>query len=215
MTGYPIEFSFDRALAMLDLDPAHGGLHLNELVELVTRQPPLRPQTPCLLWCAGRDPVVRPRLSLVRNYLLRQYPASHVALVVGGTSHGPAAGRCSEVRLADLSGLAFPGWACFLPAVLPSGGAGPVCPGAPRMTLEWEILDGLARGQSSAELADRLHYSRQAISYHLGRLMTRCGVRNRTALVAWAYEMRLLPWAGQRTERADRGTRGGAMRLSA
>jgi DNA-binding CsgD family transcriptional regulator len=59
--------------------------------------------------------------------------------------------------------------------------------------LEREILRRLADGQSSSEIAAELHYSKQAVSYHLSRLLSRYRVPNRTALVAVAYEVGLLP----------------------
>ena len=58
--------------------------------------------------------------------------------------------------------------------------------------LERELLVLTARGLSTAEMADATFYSRQAVSYHLGRLMARFGMPNRTALVAFAYEHGLL-----------------------
>lgn len=59
--------------------------------------------------------------------------------------------------------------------------------------LDHEILRRLAYGQSSSEIAAELHYSKQAVSYHLSRLLSKYGVPNRTALVAMAYENGLLP----------------------
>ncbi len=59
--------------------------------------------------------------------------------------------------------------------------------------LELRILAMVARGFSTVETAKALHYSRQAVSYHLGRLMARFDAPNRTALVAAAYEHGLLP----------------------
>ena len=59
--------------------------------------------------------------------------------------------------------------------------------------LEREILRRLAYGQSSSQIAGELHYSKQAVSYHLSRLLNKYRVPNRTALVAAAYESGLLP----------------------
>jgi DNA-binding CsgD family transcriptional regulator len=59
--------------------------------------------------------------------------------------------------------------------------------------LEREILRRLAYGQSSSQIAGELHYSKQAVSYHLSRLLNKYRVPNRTALVAMAYESGLLP----------------------
>jgi PAS domain S-box-containing protein len=54
------------------------------------------------------------------------------------------------------------------------------------------ILEGIAAGLSSASLASRLFMSRQAVEYHVGRLMRRACVPNRVALVARAYSLGVL-----------------------
>lgn len=46
----------------------------------------------------------------------------------------------------------------------------------------------VARGYSTAGIAQELNYSEQAITYHLGNLMRRFGCSNRTELVGRAYE---------------------------
>ena len=51
-----------------------------------------------------------------------------------------------------------------------------------------ESLRLVARGHSTAEIAQELNYSEQAITYHLGNLMKRFGCSNRTELVGRAYE---------------------------
>ncbi|MEQ0558034.1 LuxR C-terminal-related transcriptional regulator [Amycolatopsis sp. NEAU-NG30] len=53
--------------------------------------------------------------------------------------------------------------------------------------LEALVLEGLAAGVPTTELAQRAHLSRQGVEYHVGALVRRFGVPNRTALVAKAH----------------------------
>jgi DNA-binding CsgD family transcriptional regulator len=66
---------------------------------------------------------------------------------------------------------------------------------APRPALEAElapvprrILELAAQGLSTREIAHELHYSEQAVTYHLGTMMKRFGAPNRTALIARAVQ---------------------------
>ncbi|MGR3938408.1 LuxR C-terminal-related transcriptional regulator [Streptomyces sp. BRA346] len=54
------------------------------------------------------------------------------------------------------------------------------------------ILEGVARGLSTAKLASQLHMSKNGISYHLGELMRQFQADNRTELVSKAYSVGLL-----------------------
>lgn len=51
------------------------------------------------------------------------------------------------------------------------------------------ILEGIASGASSVQLAASLFLSRQGVEYHIGRLLRRFRVPNRTALVGRAYSL--------------------------
>ncbi|MEN3615700.1 LuxR C-terminal-related transcriptional regulator [Plantactinospora sp. ZYX-F-223] len=51
------------------------------------------------------------------------------------------------------------------------------------------ILEGVASGASSVQLAASLFLSQQGVSYHIGRLLRRFRVPNRTALVGRAYSL--------------------------
>lgn len=53
--------------------------------------------------------------------------------------------------------------------------------------LEALVLEGLAAGVPTTELARRAHLSRQGVEYHVGALVRRFAVPNRTALVAKAH----------------------------
>lgn len=55
-----------------------------------------------------------------------------------------------------------------------------------------DILRMVAEGRTNVEVAAALHLSRQAVNYHVGRLMRAPGAANRTALVARAYQRGLL-----------------------
>ncbi|MFY1636262.1 LuxR C-terminal-related transcriptional regulator [Solwaraspora sp. WMMB335] len=54
------------------------------------------------------------------------------------------------------------------------------------------VLEGLAGGASTAELAASLHLSRKGVEYHVTALLRQARVTNRTALVAWAYHSGVL-----------------------
>lgn len=55
-----------------------------------------------------------------------------------------------------------------------------------------QVLRLAAHGLSTRQIAAELHYSEQAVSYHLTRLMRLTGVSNRTALVARALHHDLI-----------------------
>lgn len=59
-----------------------------------------------------------------------------------------------------------------------------------------DILRMVAEGRTNVEIAAALHLSRQAVNYHVGRLMRALGASNRTALVARAYQRGLLLLTG-------------------
>ncbi|MFI0820970.1 LuxR C-terminal-related transcriptional regulator [Streptomyces sp. NPDC021098] len=54
------------------------------------------------------------------------------------------------------------------------------------------VLEGVARGLSTAKLASQLYMSKNGISYHLGELMREFQADNRTELVSRAYSVGLL-----------------------
>ncbi|GAB3164170.1 LuxR C-terminal-related transcriptional regulator [Amycolatopsis sp. NPDC004378] len=58
--------------------------------------------------------------------------------------------------------------------------------------IETQILQGIAAGASTAELARRLYLSRQGVEYHIHRMLRGLKVRNRTELVSRAYVNGLL-----------------------
>ncbi|HEX3782528.1 MAG TPA: LuxR C-terminal-related transcriptional regulator [Pseudonocardiaceae bacterium] len=59
-------------------------------------------------------------------------------------------------------------------------------------TLDARILEGVAAGASTVQLAARLYLSRQGIEYHVASMLRKLRVSNRAALVSRAYSMGLL-----------------------
>lgn len=58
--------------------------------------------------------------------------------------------------------------------------------------LDGRILEGVAAGASTMQLATRLYLSRQGVEYHVGSMLRKLRVSNRAALVSRAYSMGLL-----------------------
>ena len=54
------------------------------------------------------------------------------------------------------------------------------------------VLEGVAAGASTAELATRLYLSRQGVEYHVATMLRTFGAANRSALVARAYVLGVL-----------------------
>jgi DNA-binding NarL/FixJ family response regulator len=64
----------------------------------------------------------------------------------------------------------------------------------PRLTpRQLEIVALIAQGRSNREIAAALVLSRTAVENHVGRILRRLGVRNRTAVASWAIERGLAP----------------------
>ena len=62
-------------------------------------------------------------------------------------------------------------------------------PLSPRQT---EILQLVAEGLSTADMARKLWVTEQTVKFHLGNIYRKLGVSNRTAAARWAYEQGLL-----------------------
>ncbi|MGW3988002.1 PAS domain-containing protein [Streptomyces sp. NPDC004830] len=65
-----------------------------------------------------------------------------------------------------------------------------VRPGGPVLSaLDAQVLEGVASGESTVQLASRLYLSRQGIEYRVGQMLRRFDAPNRPALVARAHAL--------------------------
>ncbi|GGP46185.1 PAS domain-containing protein [Streptomyces calvus] len=72
----------------------------------------------------------------------------------------------------------------------PEKPAGTAEPGGPVISsLDAQVLEGVARGESTVQLASRLYLSRQGIEYRVGQMLRRFDAPNRAALVARAHAL--------------------------
>jgi DNA-binding NarL/FixJ family response regulator len=53
---------------------------------------------------------------------------------------------------------------------------------------ERDVLMGLARGHSNSEIAQQLFISEATVKVHVGRILTKLGLRDRAQVVVFAYE---------------------------
>ncbi|WP_432139706.1 MULTISPECIES: LuxR C-terminal-related transcriptional regulator [unclassified Streptomyces] len=58
--------------------------------------------------------------------------------------------------------------------------------------LDAQVLEGVASGASTVQLASRLYLSRQGVEYHVGLMLRKLKAPNRAALVARAHSMGML-----------------------
>ncbi len=58
--------------------------------------------------------------------------------------------------------------------------------------LDAQVLEGVASGASTVQLATRLYLSRQGVEYHVGLMLRNLKAPNRAALVARAHSMGML-----------------------
>lgn len=62
----------------------------------------------------------------------------------------------------------------------------------PLSELDAKVLEGVAAGSSTVQLAAKLYLSRQGVEYHVGAMLRRFKCSNRSALVAKAYTQGIL-----------------------
>ncbi|MFI9772883.1 PAS domain-containing protein [Streptomyces sp. NPDC052415] len=104
----------------------------------------------------------------------------------GGKFHAEVTG----VAVRNPSG-ALVGVVVFLRRTADGVSGGPVL-----SALDAQVLEGVASGQSTVQLASRLYLSRQGIEYRVGQMLRRFDAPNRPALVARAHALGMFA-AGQ------------------
>jgi len=62
---------------------------------------------------------------------------------------------------------------------------------------ELDVLRQVARGLSNGEIADELFLSEQTIKTHVGRILAKLELRDRTQAVVFAYENGLVGGVGE------------------
>ncbi|MDC2961040.1 PAS domain-containing protein [Streptomyces gilvifuscus] len=68
-------------------------------------------------------------------------------------------------------------------------GPNPADDGPVLNALDAQVLEGVARGESTVQLASRLYLSRQGIEYRIGQMLRRFDAPNRPALVSRAHAL--------------------------
>ncbi|MER7739564.1 PAS domain-containing protein [Streptomyces sp. NPDC096538] len=162
-----------RTLAVTAAEPAFSrqfGLSVDEicgrgLLELLRSPVPgqLREQFTAL--SSGRCRRFRERVTC-RDGEGRDFPAEVTAIAVGQPT-GEIVGLVVLMRRAEQA-----------------AGGGPAL-----SALDAQVLEGVARGESTVQLASRLYLSRQGIEYRVGQMLRRFDAPNRPALVARAHAL--------------------------
>ncbi|MCW2947413.1 MAG: two component transcriptional regulator, LuxR family [Actinoallomurus sp.] len=65
-------------------------------------------------------------------------------------------------------------------------------PADPLTARELDVVRAVARGRTNAEISAELVISLSTVKTHLGGVQRKLGVRNRTEMVIWAWESRLV-----------------------
>jgi DNA-binding NarL/FixJ family response regulator len=111
----------------------------------------------------------------VAGYLLKTMNMNRLPDALNGVCHGEAAmQRTLMARVLERFRRSEPRWRQT------------VSPGQPRWRLtsrEWEILDLLAQGRSTAEIAERLVVSSSVVRVHVAAIVRKLGVPDRAAAV--------------------------------
>jgi DNA-binding CsgD family transcriptional regulator len=112
-------------------------------------------------------------------------------MAAAGAAPGEPAFRCqvAAVPIRDV----LERLVCVVVLVKPEHtGDGSVAHRIPFDEVDARILEGIAAGESGAQLARRLHLSQQGVEYRVGAMIRRLGVHNRASLVSKAYSLGLM-----------------------
>jgi DNA-binding CsgD family transcriptional regulator len=148
---------------------------------------------------------VRARRKLARLTDSRR-PQMLDRMAAAGAAPGEPAFRCqvAAVPIRDV----LERLVCVVVLVKPEhAGAGSTAHGISFGEVDARILEGIAAGESGAQLARRLHLSQQGVEYRVGAMIRRLGVHNRASLVSKAYSLGLMD-LGEWPPRARRAPAG-------
>ncbi|GGS66584.1 response regulator transcription factor [Streptomyces griseoviridis] len=122
------------------------------------------------------------------GFLLKDVPPAELLAAIRSVHSGDAVVAPSTTRrLLDR----------FAP-MLPSGAAEPSHAGLQRLTdREREVMVLVAQGLSNGEIAARLVLSEATVKTHVGRILTKLGLRDRVQVVVLAYETGLVRAGGR------------------
>ena len=119
----------------------------------------------------------------------------------------PAIDRLRTVMApAEADGLLAEGAAMAIEQALEEalGGCVPTEPPLPALGLsrrEWEVASLVAEGMSNGEIARRLYISPRTAQSHVGHVLDKLALQNRTQLAAWMADHRRGPPGGRGVQR--------------
>jgi DNA-binding CsgD family transcriptional regulator len=123
-------------------------------------------------------------------------------MAAAGSAPGEPAFRCQVAAVPVRDALER--LVCVVVLVKPEPAvAGNTAPSALFGEADTRILEGIAAGESGAQLARKLHLSQQGVEYRVSAMIRRLGVHNRASLVSKAYSLGVLE-LGQWPPRARR-----------
>lgn len=115
------------------------------------------------------------------GFLLKDAPPEDLLSAIRTVYQGDAVIAPSTTRrLLDHIGPTLPA---------PSNGPDPLAALTER---ERDVLLAVATGASNAEIADQLFLSEETVKTHVGRILSKLGLRDRVQAVIWAYEHHLV-----------------------
>ncbi len=112
------------------------------------------------------------------GFLLKDGSADDLVAAIRAVAHGDGAlsPAVTRIVLQQMKDVAMPPPTAEVPGI------------AELTDREREVLEQLTRGRSNAEIAERLFLSEATVKTHLGRVLTKLGVRDRVQAVIAAFE---------------------------